>query len=146
MNPPGPDESFLIWIQSGLAAFPARAWNSPPNRKRRLFNNVVRISDALRQARVTVYSVDPLGTADILGGQALAYERFSSAVRTAKQVQVGSLALQVLAAQSGGRIFNSSNDVTAEIASSAADANSFYILTLRRPCWGRPERIPRSRH
>jgi hypothetical protein len=55
---------------------------------------------------------------------------YTGAVKNARQVQIGNLALQVLAVQSGGRVLNSSNDVAGEIATSVADANSFYVLTF----------------
>jgi len=51
-------------------------------------------------------------------------------VKKADQVRFGDLALQVLAAQSGGRVFNSNNDVAGEIATCDADAGAFYVLTF----------------
>ena len=45
-------------------------------------------------------------------------------------MQFGNLALQVLAAQSGGRVLNSNNDVAGEIAACVADANAFYVLSF----------------
>lgn len=51
-------------------------------------------------------------------------------VTTGKQVQIGNLALQVLAFQSEGLVLNSSNDGAGEIATCAADANAFYVLSF----------------
>ena len=51
-------------------------------------------------------------------------------MKKARQVQIGNLALQVLAAQSGGRVLNSDNDVAGEIATCVADANAFYVLSF----------------
>ena len=47
------------------------------------------------------------------------------------KMQVGNLALQVLALQSGGRVLNSSNDITGEIARAAADGDAFYTLQIK---------------
>jgi hypothetical protein len=58
------------------------------------------------------------------------YKEFLKGVSTARQVQPGNLALQVLAYQSGGRVLNSSNDVADEIATCIADANAFYVLSF----------------
>jgi hypothetical protein len=58
------------------------------------------------------------------------YMQFSKAVKTARQVQRGNLALQVLAYQSGGRVLNSSNDVAGEIATCVADASGFYVISF----------------
>jgi hypothetical protein len=51
-------------------------------------------------------------------------------VANAGPVQIGNLALQVLAYQSGGRVLNASNDVAGEIAQSVGDASAFYVLTF----------------
>jgi hypothetical protein len=40
------------------------------------------------------------------------------------------LSLQVLAVQSGERVFNSSNDLTAAIVHCVADAEAFYVLSF----------------
>jgi hypothetical protein len=95
-----------------------------------IFNDIVTLSDRLRQARITLYAVDPLGTDDAAGFLTFGYKQFLKPVRKAGQVQFGHLALQVLAYQSGGRILNSSNDVVGEIAACDADANAFYVLSF----------------
>jgi VWFA-related protein len=68
------------------------------------------LSDGMRQARITLYNIDPLGLAD------------ASQFRTTD--------LQALASQTGGRVFNSNNDVAGEIATCVADANVFYVLSF----------------
>jgi hypothetical protein len=94
------------------------------------FNSIVALSDGLRRARLTLYSVDPLGMADSASIRTSYYKEFLKGVSTARQVQPGNLALQVLAYQSGGRVLNSSNDVADEIATCIADANAFYVLSF----------------
>ena len=94
------------------------------------FRSVVALSDGLQKARITLYSVDPLGTADAVGVRTSYYKDFLKGVRAARQVQAGNLALQVLADQSGGRVLNSSNDVAGEIATCIADATAFYVLSF----------------
>jgi VWFA-related protein len=98
--------------------------------KQGILNSIVALSDRLRWARITLYNVDPLGTEDAGGFRTFDYEQFLKPVRKAEQAQFGHLALQVLAAQSGGRVFNSSNDVAGEIAACDADANAFYVLSF----------------
>ena len=58
------------------------------------------------------------------------YKQFVKGVKKARQAEIGNLALQVLATQSGGRVLNSSNDLAGEIATCAADANAFYVLSF----------------
>jgi hypothetical protein len=60
----------------------------------------------------------------------MAYMQFSKGVKSVRQAEYGHLALQVLAYQSGGRVFNSGNDLASEIAKCVADANAFYVLSF----------------
>jgi hypothetical protein len=48
-------------------------------------------------------------------------------------MQPGYVSLQVLAIQSGGRVFNSTNDLAKAIADCAADAESFYVRSFNAP-------------
>src|ERR1039458_9794067 len=55
---------------------------------------------------------------------------FRSKKNRPSRTVAGDLGLQVLAVQSGGRVFNPSNDLTTEIPKCAADADSFYVLSF----------------
>jgi len=89
---------------------------------------------------ITLYSIDPLGTADALSLRTTDYKQFLKGVKKAAQADLGDLALQVLASQSGGQVLNSSNDLAGEIATCAAEANSYYVLTFE----GLPGTVPTS--
>lgn len=106
-------------------------WISPVN-KSTSFDSIVAASTDLRQAGVTLYSIDPLGLADF-GTRTSYYQEFLKGVASSRSVQAGDLSLQVLAVQSGGRALNTSNDLAAAIASCAADADDFYVLTFEAP-------------
>jgi VWFA-related protein len=93
------------------------------------FTSILALSDGLRRARITLYSIDPLGTADALSLRT-DYKQFLKPVKKAGQADLGDLALQVLASQSGGLVLNSSNDLAGEIATCAADSNSYYVLSF----------------
>ena len=95
-----------------------------------LFNQIVRLSDALRRAQITLYSIDPLGTGDAGSARVFYYEEFLKGVKKPSQVQFGNLSLQTIASQSGGLVLNSNNDLTGEIAECVADANAYYTLTF----------------
>jgi VWFA-related protein len=92
----------------------------------------VATSAELRQANVTVYSIDPLGLADF-GVRTSYYEEFLKGVPFAKRAVPGDLGLQVLAVQTGGRALNTTNDIMTAIASCAADAEAFYIISFQQP-------------
>ena len=98
--------------------------------RQKLFATLVRLSTALLQARITLTSVDPLGTEDAISYRTTFYEQFTKGVPSANQMNVGNLALQVLALQSGGRVLNGGNDIAGEIARAASDADAFYTLRI----------------
>jgi VWFA-related protein len=97
-----------------------------------IFNDIVTTSTALLQSRITLYSIDPLGAAES-GFRANFYQEFLKAVRLPKQSQLGNLALQVLAVQSGGRALNSGNDIAGEIAAAMAEASAWYVISFDAP-------------
>jgi VWFA-related protein len=127
---PRPGRKLVIWISPGWPFLSGPREVLSDKEQQRLFGNIVGLSDRLRQARITLDSIDPLGTADAGGSRTFYYEEFVKGVKKPRQVQIGNLALQVLATQSGGRVLNSNNDITGEIAACVADANAFYILTF----------------
>jgi VWFA-related protein len=127
---PRPGRKLVVWISPGWPLLSGPDLELSPKQKQGLFKSVVALSDGLRRARITLYDVDPSGTDDAGGFRTSDYKQFLKPVRTAGQAQIGHLALQVLAYQSGGRVLNSNNDVTGEIAACVADANAFYVLSF----------------
>jgi hypothetical protein len=127
-----PGRKLLIWISPGWPFLnaPGIEQNLTSKPKQEIFTSIVALSDALRQARITLYAVDPLGAKDAGGFRTVEYMGFSKGVKSARQAEYGHLALQVLATQSGGRVLNSSNDLAGEIATCVADANSYYVLSF----------------
>ncbi|MGA8594363.1 MAG: VWA domain-containing protein [Bryobacteraceae bacterium] len=128
-----PGRKMLIWISPGWPLLSGPQMELTNKQHQQVFNEIVAVSTALWRARMTLYSIDPLGTADAAGVRTTYYENFLKGVRGEKQAQPGNLALQVLASQSGGRVLNSSNDIASEIASCVVDAHAFYVLSFNPP-------------
>ena len=61
------------------------------------------------------------------------YKEFLKGVKSAKQVDSGSLALPVLAVQSGGRVLNPNNDLSGQLADCLEDLSAFYTLSFDPP-------------
>jgi VWFA-related protein len=120
----------MIWFSPGWPLLSGPNIELSRKDEQQLFNSIVAASTGLRQARITLYSIDPLGLADAGGVRISYYQEFLKGVGSADRVLPGDLGLQVLAVQSGGRVFNGSNDLTAEIANCAADADAFYVLSF----------------
>ena len=123
-----PGRKMVIWLSSGWPLL--RGAYLTATNERGIFGNVVDLTDDLEKARITLDTVDPLGMADARGVQAFNYQGFLKPLRTWNQAEYANLSLQVLAVHSGGRVLNSSNNLTGEIESCLSDAKSYYTLVL----------------
>ena len=125
-----PGRKLVVWVSPGWPFLTGPEVELTSKDQQEIFNSIVAVSDGLRRARITLYNIDPLGMTDAGGWRTSYYEGFAKGAKTAKQVQIANLTLQVLAVQSGGQVLNSSNDVAGEIATCIADANAFYVLSF----------------
>ncbi len=125
-----PGRKIVVWISPGWPLLSGPNVQLSSKDQQGIFNTIVAVSTQLRQARIALYSIDPLGTADAGGLRTFYYEEFLKGVSSPGKAQFGNLALQVLAQQSGGRVLNSSNDVAGEIERSVRDANAYYVLSF----------------
>lgn len=137
-----PGRKLLIWVSPGWPILTGPQIILSANDQRNLFANVVSLSNALQRADITIYSVDPLGTSDAVAARTTYYEEFLKGVKKPEQVQYGNVALQVLAIQSGGKVFDSQNDLSSEIAAAESSASDYYVFT----CQGAPADGPNDYH
>lgn len=128
-----PGRKLMIWISPGWPLFSEPNIQMSVKDYQSIFDSIVGISAALRRAHITLYEVDPLGVANTGTTRIQFYQTFLKGVVSASHALFGNLGLQVIATQSGGRILASSNDLAAEIAACAADADVFYILAFKAP-------------
>jgi VWFA-related protein len=127
-----PGRKLLIWISPGWAESYQTLW--APTEQRRLFNQIVAMSAALREAQITLCSIDPGGaeSRDFIDREYL------KGVDKPSKVDYADLMLQVLATQSGGSVQFGNNDLTSLIDRCVAEAKAYYILTFSAPAAGRP--------
>ena len=128
-----PGRKLLIWLSTGWPLLSGPNTYLSQKDQEGLFSTIVDLSAALRQARITVYSIDPVGTADAGSFRTFFYETFLKGVKSAKSVQNGNLGLQVLAVQSGGLVLSSSNDIVTSMVKCVADGKAFYVLSFDSP-------------
>ncbi len=111
----------MIWIGRG---FPAINISQVPIDTQTRLNNIVQDTvNLLRDARVTLYSIDPAGvmmTAATYGNAA----EFNDPLG-------GNYQFNALAKATGGKALYGRNDVDAEIGRTVEDGASFYTLTYR---------------
>jgi VWFA-related protein len=136
-----PGRKLVIWISPGWPILSGPNISLTTKQEQGLFSSIVWLANALRLARITLYSVDPLGVEDAATTRLNYYEEFLKPVPAAKDAQAGNLALQVLVRQSGGQALNSSNDITEQINRCVADADAFYTLTVDPAPSERPNQL-----
>jgi len=125
-----PGRKLMIWFSRGWPLLSDTRSPLTAKGEQQTFDEVVSASTELRQARITLYSVDPDGLANAGQLRSTYYEDFLRGVKSPSRVLPGNLGLPVLAVQSGGRVFNTSNDLETAIADCAADASAYYILSF----------------
>jgi VWFA-related protein len=137
-----PGRKMVIWISPGWPLLTGPRIQLSSGDAKGIFNSIVQISTALRQAGITLYSVDPLGLADSGGLRTTYYEEFLKGITGPSHVDLADLALQVIATQSGGLVSFGSNSVVAGIDRSIADLSAYYVLSIQ----GAPADKPNEYH
>jgi VWFA-related protein len=131
---PRPGRKIVLWISPGwpLLSGPATAALIDSKQQQQLFASVVSLSSQLQQARITLYSVDPLGAGESVL-RANYYQEFVKGVTEPSKVEPANLSLQVLAVQSGGLALDFNNDVTGLLRECLADTRAYYEISVDRP-------------
>jgi VWFA-related protein len=126
-----PGRKIILWISPGwpLLSGPGVDEQMDTKQQQQIFNQVVALSTLLRQGRITLYSIDPLGSADFLG-RAFRWEGFVKGISKPRQAEYGDVALQVIATQSGGLAINTSNNVAALLEKCMADTKAYYEISF----------------
>lgn len=125
-----PGRKIVLWISPGWPLLSSPWIHLGDKEQGDTFKTIAGLSTALREARITLYSVDPLGMTDAGTLNISAYGNFRKGVRRPRDAQFGNLALQVLAEQSGGQVLNSSNDVAKLLDKAMRDTGAYYELSF----------------
>jgi VWFA-related protein len=126
---PGPGRKVILWVSPGWPLLSGPNVELDASEQQKLFGNIVDFSTQFLQARITLYSIDPLGTADA-GFRTFYWKDFVKGISKPSQVQAGDLALEVLATQSGGLTLASSNNVSELLQRALADTGIYYELSF----------------
>jgi VWFA-related protein len=130
LEAPRPGRKLFLWVSPGRPILSGPNVELSSKQQRLLFAEIVSLSSLLRQSRITLYSIDPLGTADAAGFRTFYWKDFVKGISKSSQALLGNLALEVIATQSGGAALSSSNDVADLLRQSLADASTYYELTF----------------
>ena len=127
-----PGRKIILWVSPGWPLLSGPRTDLDAKQQQQIFANIVSLSTQLLQARITLYSVDPLGATENQL-RASYYKDFVKGIRESSQVEPGNLALQVIATQSGGLALDFNNDVAALLQKCLADTQAYYEISFDTP-------------
>jgi VWFA-related protein len=130
-----PGRKIMLWVSPGWPFLSAAGAELDSKQQRGIFTDIVNLSTQLQQARITLYSVDPLGASEAVGRDSY-YKEFIKGVSKPSQVYPGNLGLQVLAVQSGGLAFSSTNNITGLLQKCLTDSVPYYEISFDTPAGG----------
>jgi len=139
---PRPGRKILLWVSPGWPILSGPNVELDAKQQDQIFGQIVALSTQLRQARITLYSVNPLGAGESVF-RGTYYEEFVKGVSKPSQVNLGNLALQVLALQSGGLELDYNNDLAGLLQKCVSDAAPFYEISFAAPAAERPDEYHR---
>jgi VWFA-related protein len=126
---PRPTRKVVLWVSPGWPLLSGPRVELDSKQQQEVFADVVGFSTQLRQARITLDSVNPLGAGESVFRGSY-YEEFLNGVSKPSQVNAGNLALPVLALQSGGRVLDFNNDLTALLQQCMSDIAPYYEISF----------------
>jgi VWFA-related protein len=134
----------ILWVSPGwpLLSGPGVEEQIGSKQQQQIFKEAINLSTLLRQGRITLYSVDPLGSADF-GGRAFYWEAFVKGLSKPDRAEYGDIALQVIATQSGGLALTGSNDIAGQLQKCLADTGAYYEISFDPPQGDQPHEYHR---
>jgi VWFA-related protein len=128
-----PGRKLLIWIGQGWPLLENPGYVESDKDRRNQFNAIVELTQQLREARVTLYSINAIDPGSSAQLRSDYYKNFLKGVTSARQVDSGALSVPVFAVHSGGRVFQSSGDLIALLNGCVAEAKAYYTLGFDPP-------------
>ncbi len=125
-----PGRKLVLVISPGWPMMPRLGSQEDLRAAQWVFNVDVSLTDAILDARTSVYQLNPFG----VGSRTLYYyQSFLKPVSKVNQAEYPFLALGVFAVHSGGRVVIKGHDVAGEISDAVRDAGSYYELSYDAP-------------
>jgi VWFA-related protein len=135
---PRQSREILVWVSPGWPLLSGPNVQLDSKQQTQIFQQIVNLTTQLRQARITLYNVNPVGAGESVF-RGTYYEEFLKGVSKPSQVNLGNLGLQVLAIQSGGLAFEFDNDLAALLQKCVSDSAPYYEISFVAPAAERPD-------
>jgi VWFA-related protein len=120
-----PGRKLMVWLGGG---WPVTEWGNISS-----FDWVTEFSTRLREARVAMF----MATSWPYPVRQIPYQNFLQGIKSARRVSddylIQSMALEVLATESGGRVLEPEYDLAGEIQHLVDDASTFYTISFDPP-------------
>jgi VWFA-related protein len=126
-----PGRTLILWASPGWPLLSGPAVSLTAKQQRQIFSSVEQLSTELRENRITLYALDALGTTETIFRSSY-YLSFTQGLTKPYDANIGNLALQVFAANSGGVVLNS-NDLGLMLQRCLQDATAYYEITYDAP-------------
>jgi VWFA-related protein len=129
-----PGRKVVIWLGPGWPLLTERFFIQTNVSRGTYFRQIATLQNKLRDARVTLYSL--FATAGLTN---VLYQGYLKPVREERKMEIGNMALQVLALHTGGRVMEPSNDVKGQIDACVAEIGEYYTLAFMPPPAAKPD-------
>ena len=123
-----PWKKMVIWISLGWPTDTSLPDTLSLKDKERVFHSVVQYSTALREGRMTLYSIDPSG-----GMSSSNYKNYMKGLTNPKAAATADMGLQTIAAQTGGLTIYGIDSIANLINRCTPDLGAFYTLSIEAP-------------
>lgn len=123
-----PGRKLIMWVSPGWPLLSGPEMYLDSKQEASIYESVIDFSTEMRKGDITLYSLNSWGAGESLG-RVFYYQSFTDGLKRPGDAQLGNLGLQVLAAQSGGLVLNTS-DLVGMLKQSIADADRYYRLTF----------------
>jgi VWFA-related protein len=119
-----PGRKLIVWISPRPPMLPDPQNTTDAIQREQIFENGVAISKELRESRITLYFIDPSGTADVEPGLTESHTNHTRAADAATP--------------SGGLALHPGNDMASALRQCVADAGAYYEMSFRPAIADRP--------
>ena len=129
-----PGRAIFIWLGPGWPTLRDQHFRPDDSTiKANLFHNLVTLTDALREAQVTLNLLSPVSLFRKPEDRVDPDETHHTFVTKAEEVTAANLSLADLARQSGGQVLESDKEMVDGIAACIADGEAYYQLSFDAP-------------
>jgi VWFA-related protein len=122
-----PGRKLILWLSPGWPLVSGPRIYLSEKDEDRIFRDIESVSSQMWQQNITLYNINPIGVGESLNHTDY-YQSFLNGVAKPSQASLGNLGLQVFAIHSGGVAIESNSDVTGNIRTCLADAQSWYEI------------------